>query len=114
MPDEIRHPFDNVDEVVGGAQDFLDGHEVRAVMPGEQVVPLEPERPTETDCPLVGQQELAHLRMQNILREIAGLDAVALQPAAGAQGELTALLVAAAFFRDKGEKRTRVRVAVRL
>jgi glycine dehydrogenase subunit 2 len=46
--------------------------------------------------------------MQNILAEIAGLDVVSLQPAAGAQGELTALLVAAAHFRDKGEKRTRV------
>src|SRR5262249_37649790 len=38
----------------------------------------------------------------------AGLDAVSLQPAAGAHGELTALLVAAAYFRDKGEQRTRV------
>jgi glycine dehydrogenase subunit 2 len=46
--------------------------------------------------------------MQNILAEIAGLDAVSLQPAAGAQGELTALLTAAAYFRDKGEKRSRV------
>ena len=31
-----------------------------------------------------------------------------MQPAAGAQGELTALLVAAAYFRDRGEKRTQV------
>jgi glycine dehydrogenase subunit 2 len=46
--------------------------------------------------------------MQNMLAEIAGLDAVSLQPAAGAQGELTALLVAAAHFRARGEKRTRV------
>ncbi len=46
--------------------------------------------------------------MQNILAEIAGLDAVSLQPAAGAHGELTALLVAAAYFRDRGEERTRV------
>jgi glycine dehydrogenase subunit 2 len=46
--------------------------------------------------------------MQQLLAEIAGLDAVSLQPAAGAQGELTALLVAAAYFRDRGEKRTRV------
>src|SRR5205823_10076774 len=45
---------------------------------------------------------------QNILAEIAGLPEVSLQPAAGAQGELTALLVAAAYFRDCGEKRTRV------
>ena len=46
--------------------------------------------------------------LQSILAEIAGLHAVSLQPAAGAQGELTALLVAAAYFRDKGEKRTKV------
>jgi glycine dehydrogenase subunit 2 len=46
--------------------------------------------------------------LQNLLAEIAGLDGVSLQPAAGAQGELTALLVAAAYFRDKGEKRSRV------
>src|SRR5262249_51264308 len=42
------------------------------------------------------------------LAEIAGLDAVSLQPAAGAQGELSALLVAAAYFRDRKELRTRV------
>ena len=46
--------------------------------------------------------------MQQMLGEIAGLPAVSLQPAAGAQGELTALLVAAKYFRDKGEKRTKV------
>src|SRR5262249_53819987 len=46
--------------------------------------------------------------MQEILAEIAGLPGVSLQPAAGAQGELTALLVAAAYFKDKKEPRTRV------
>ncbi|WP_437185370.1 aminomethyl-transferring glycine dehydrogenase subunit GcvPB [Planctomicrobium sp. SH668] len=46
--------------------------------------------------------------MQEMLGEIAGLPAVSLQPAAGAQGEFAALLVAAAYFRDKGEKRTKV------
>jgi glycine dehydrogenase subunit 2 len=46
--------------------------------------------------------------MQNILAEIAGLDVVTLQPAAGAHGELTALLVASAYFRSRGEKRSRV------
>jgi len=48
--------------------------------------------------------------LQHDLAEIAGLHAVSLQPAAGAQGELTALLVAAAYFRDRGEKRTQVLV----
>ncbi|SFI56384.1 aminomethyl-transferring glycine dehydrogenase subunit GcvPB [Planctomicrobium piriforme] len=46
--------------------------------------------------------------MQEMLGEIAGLPSVSLQPAAGAQGEFTALLVAAAYFRDRGEKRTKV------
>src|SRR5207253_3340814 len=48
-------------------------------------------------------------QLQTILAEIAGLDVVSLQPAAGAHGELTALLVAHAYFRDRGEeKRNRV------
>jgi glycine cleavage system P protein (glycine dehydrogenase) subunit 2 len=38
--------------------------------------------------------------MQNFLTEISGLPAVSMQPAAGAHGELTALYVAAAYFRD--------------
>ncbi len=46
--------------------------------------------------------------MQEMLAEISGLPAVSLQPAAGAHGELTALFVAAAYFRDKGEQRTKV------
>ncbi|MEZ6053269.1 MAG: aminomethyl-transferring glycine dehydrogenase subunit GcvPB [Planctomycetaceae bacterium] len=46
--------------------------------------------------------------MQEMLAEIAGLPAVSLQPAAGAQGEFTALLAAAAYFRDRGENRTKV------
>lgn len=46
--------------------------------------------------------------MQQMLGEIAGLPAVSLQPAAGAQGELTALLTAAAYFEDRGEQRTKV------
>jgi glycine dehydrogenase subunit 2 len=41
--------------------------------------------------------------MQNFLAEISGLPAISLQPAAGAHGELTALYVAAAYFRDIGQ-----------
>ncbi len=50
--------------------------------------------------------------LQEILAEIAGLHAVSLQPAAGAQGELTALLVAEAYFRDKGESAHRKKVLI--
>ena len=46
--------------------------------------------------------------LQQMLAEISGLPAVSLHPAAGAQGELTALLVAAAYFHDRGERRTKV------
>src|SRR6202790_1101180 len=58
--------------------------------------------PLQDDASCQGMLELLW-EMQNFLAEIAGLDAVSLQPAAGAQGELTALLVAHAFFKDKGE-----------
>ncbi|MFO0953163.1 MAG: aminomethyl-transferring glycine dehydrogenase subunit GcvPB [Isosphaeraceae bacterium] len=50
--------------------------------------------------------------LQGYLAEIAGLDAVSLQPAAGAQGELAALLVAAAYFRDRGESERRKKVLI--
>ncbi|MFM7148858.1 MAG: aminomethyl-transferring glycine dehydrogenase subunit GcvPB, partial [Gemmataceae bacterium] len=46
--------------------------------------------------------------MQEYLAEIAGLHGVSLQPAAGAQGELTALLVASAYFKHRSEKRKNV------
>ena len=43
--------------------------------------------------------------LQQMLGEISGLPGVSLQPAAGAHGELTALMVAAAYFRQRGEAR---------
>ena len=46
--------------------------------------------------------------LQQMLAEIAGLDAVSLQPAAGAHGELTALMCAAAYYRDQGRPRRKV------
>jgi glycine cleavage system P protein (glycine dehydrogenase) subunit 2 len=47
-------------------------------------------------------------RLQEILAEIAGLDAVSLQPAAGSQGELTGLMLMRAYFADRGEERRRM------
>jgi glycine dehydrogenase subunit 2 len=49
--------------------------------------------------------------LQEMLAEISGLPAVSLQPAAGAHGELAALMVAAAYFRQRGENRTVVLTA---
>jgi glycine dehydrogenase subunit 2 len=39
------------------------------------------------------------------LKEITGMDAISLQPAAGAHGEFTGLLIIKSYFQDKGEKR---------
>jgi glycine cleavage system P protein (glycine dehydrogenase) subunit 2 len=75
-----------------------------AAMPG--IADLHPYQPEQS---LQGMLELLY-EVQKILAEIAGLDAVSLQPAAGAQGELTALMVAAAYFRDRGQRRTKVLV----
>ncbi len=48
--------------------------------------------------------------LQEDLAEIAGLPAVSLQPAAGAHGELTALMVAAAHFQQLGQLPRRTKV----
>jgi glycine dehydrogenase subunit 2 len=47
-------------------------------------------------------------RLQAMLAEVVGLDAVTLQPAAGSQGELTGLTLMRAYFADRGEDRTEV------
>ncbi len=46
------------------------------------------------------------------LKEISGFSAVSLQPAAGAQGELTGLLMARAYHRARGESGQRTKVLV--
>ena len=46
--------------------------------------------------------------LQRYLAEISGLDAVTLQPAAGAHGELTGLLVVRAYHRHRGDDARRV------
>lgn len=60
--------------------------------------------PYQHESSIQGMLELL-FSLQEMLAEIAGLDAVSLQPAAGAHGEFAALLMAAAYFRDRGESR---------
>ena len=64
-------------------------------MPG--FADLHPYQPEET----IGGMLRLLFDLQTMLAEISGLDAVSLQPAAGAHGELTALMVAAAYFREQ-------------
>jgi len=77
-------------------------HERLSSLPG--IVDVHPHQLPEYSQ---GMLELLY-EMQEMLAEIAGLPGVSLQPAAGAQGEFAALLTAAAYFRDRGEIRTRI------
>jgi glycine cleavage system P protein (glycine dehydrogenase) subunit 2 len=70
--------------------------------------------PYQPESSLQGMLQVLY-ELQEYLKEISGLAACSLQPAAGAHGELTALWVAAAYFRDEsnktgGERRTKVLV----
>jgi glycine dehydrogenase subunit 2 len=47
-------------------------------------------------------------KLERLLVEITGLDAVTLQPAAGSQGELTGMLIFNAFHIDRGSPRSKV------
>ncbi len=48
--------------------------------------------------------------LERLLAEITGMDAVSLQPASGAQGELTGLLLIRAWLRSRGEDRSKILV----
>jgi glycine dehydrogenase subunit 2 len=77
-------------------------HERLCSLPG--IVDL---HPYQSENDIQGMLQIL-FELQESLAEISGLPAVSLQPAAGAQGELAALLVAAAYFRERGENRTKV------
>lgn len=63
--------------------------------------PLQPEKDVQ------GILEAFDL-VETFLKELCGVSAFTLQPAAGAHGELTGLLIMRAYFRDRGEKRKKV------
>ena len=80
-------------------------HEELACLPG--FTGLHPHQPLET---VQGALALMH-DLQRWLAEITGLDAVSLAPAAGAQGELTGILMIKVYLADRGEEgRSRVLV----
>ena len=65
---------------------------------------VHPDRPDES---VQGNLELMH-RLQEFLAEIGGMDAVTLQPPAGAAGELTGILIAKAYHEHHGNDRSEV------
>ena len=72
-------------------------NELAARLPGfAQIHPLQDEETVQ------GALELMY-ELQSYLAEISGFDAVTLQPAAGAHGELTGILIARAYFESIGD-----------
>ena len=77
-------------------------NELVARLPGfAQIHPL---APVEF---LQGAMELLH-GLERMLLEISGMDSISLQPSAGAQGELTGLMLIRAYLTEKGNPRTKI------
>lgn len=65
---------------------------------------IHPEQSQET---VQGALQLMY-ELQEYLKEITGMSSISLQPAAGAQGEFTGMLIVKKYFENIGEKRTKV------
>lgn len=63
--------------------------------------------PLQCDEDSQGALELMY-KLQFALKEITGMDAISLQPAAGAHGELSGMMIIKKYFETKGETRTKV------
>ncbi len=63
--------------------------------------------PLQDESTVQGCLELMY-NLEKLLCRITGMDAFSLQPAAGAHGEFTGMLIARAYFEDMGEKRSNV------
>ena len=63
--------------------------------------------PLQNDEDSQGALELMY-KLQEQLKEITGMDAISLQPAAGAHGELAGMMIIKKYYKAKGENRTKV------
>ncbi len=81
-------------------------NEWAASLPG-----LAESHPLDPDLLAQGSLELEWL-LTELLKEISGFPALSLQPAAGAHGELTGLLMTRAYHRSRGDGATRSKVLV--
>ncbi|CAG0968925.1 partial glycine dehydrogenase subunit 2, partial [Anaerolineae bacterium] len=77
-------------------------NEAASRLPGfSQLHPYQPEELSQ------GALELMH-SLEGYLAEVTGMEAVTLQPSAGAHGELCGLLMMAAYFKAQGKARTKI------
>ena len=63
--------------------------------------------PLQDESTVQGCLELMY-KLEKLLCRLTGMDAFTLQPAAGAHGEFTGMLITRAYFEDRGEKRQNV------
>ena len=77
-------------------------NEAMAALPG--FADIHPDQPEDQ---IQGALQLMH-ELARFLSEISGLDAVSLQPAAGAHGELTGMLMVRAYHQARGDARKKV------
>jgi glycine dehydrogenase subunit 2 len=77
-------------------------NEVVARLPGFALI--HPHAPAEL---LQGAMDLLY-ELERMLAEISGMDHVSLQPSAGAQGELTGLMLIRAYLAERGNPRTKI------
>ncbi len=63
--------------------------------------------PLQDDEDSQGALEIMY-KLQEALKKITGMDAISLQPAAGAHGELSGMMIVKKYFETQGEKRTKV------
>ncbi|HEX9146147.1 MAG TPA: aminomethyl-transferring glycine dehydrogenase subunit GcvPB, partial [Candidatus Binatia bacterium] len=77
-------------------------NEVVARLPGFALI--HPYAPTAL---LQGAMELLH-ELERMLAEISGMDHISLQPSAGAQGELTGLMLIRAYLAEQGNPRSKI------
>lgn len=70
----------------------------------EKVSRIHPLQPAHT---MQGSLQILH-ELERVLAIISGMDAVTLQPAGGAQGEFTGMLITRKYFEQKGENRNRI------
>ena len=79
-------------------------NEKASSMPGNSDI-----HPYEPESAVQGALELMY-NLSELLREIAGMTAVSLQPAAGAQGELTGIMLIRKYHESKGRIRSKILV----
>ncbi len=72
---------------------------------------LEKAHPLAPDSMVQGSLQLLH-ELEQTLVAVTGMEAVTLQPAAGAHGELTGVMVAQAYHKSRGESAKRTKVIV--